>query len=86
VRSERADPETRGAGGALEPPPTDGLFGARMLHGARNAAVEWFERLLPAAGGCDPALQRGEAGDSRSIRLGADGTRHPARARGARGS
>ncbi|HKA29079.1 MAG TPA: hypothetical protein VKH82_06880 [Candidatus Binatia bacterium] len=57
-----------------------------MLHGARNAAVEWFERLLPAAGGCDPALQRGEAGDSRSIRLGADGTRHPARARGARGS
>ena len=57
-----------------------------MLHGATNVAVEWFERLLPAAGGGDPVLQRGEAGDSRSIRLEAHGTRHPARACIARGS
>ena len=70
----------------LEPAEVDGLFLREVLYGAGLAAVEWFERLLPAAGGCDPVLQRGEAGDSRSIRLGAQGTRHPARACIARGS
>jgi len=53
-----------------------------MLHGARIAAVEWFERLLPAAGrNCRPG-----AGDSRSIRLAAQGPRHAVRARAADGT
>ena len=50
-----------------------------MLHGARTAAVEWFERLLPSAG--DEfllATLRTGAGDDRSIRLEAHGARHAA--------
>jgi hypothetical protein len=52
-----------------------------MLHGARIAAVEWFERLLPATGDCRPG-----AGDSRSIRLEAHGSRHAAWTRAAYGT
>jgi tRNA A37 threonylcarbamoyladenosine biosynthesis protein TsaE len=48
-----------------------------VLYGAGIAAVEWYERLLPAAG--DEFLLvslRAGAGDSRSIRLEAHGPRH----------
>src|SRR5499426_4091316 len=34
----------------LEPPLADTLFLREVLYGAGVAAVEWFERLLPAAG------------------------------------
>ena len=47
-----------------------------MLNGAGIAAVEWCERLLPAAGGgLIAARGRAGAGDSRSIRLEAHGFR-----------
>jgi hypothetical protein len=50
-----------------------------VLYGAGIAAVEWFERLLPAAGDALLAVVgRGGAGDSRSIRLEAHGPRHEA--------
>jgi len=50
-----------------------------VLYGAGIAAVEWFERLLPAAG--DEVLRVARwsgAGDSRSIRLEAHGPRYEA--------
>ena len=66
----------------LEPAQVDGLFLREVLYGAGLAAVEWFERLLPAAGrDC-----RLGAGDSRSIRLAAQGPRHAVRARAADGT
>jgi hypothetical protein len=47
-----------------------------MLHGATIAAVEWFERLLPAAGDqLRLVTVHARAGDSRSIRLEAHGFR-----------
>ncbi len=61
----------------LEPPLADTLFLRDLLYGPGIAAVEWFERLLPAAG--DEFLLvtlRVGAGDSRSIRLAAHGPRH----------
>jgi hypothetical protein len=79
-----------GVGGKLcrlEPPLTDRLFLREVLYGAGIAAVEWFERLLPAAG--DEVLlvtRRAGAGDSRSIRLEAHGPRHEARPRAALGT
>ena len=63
----------------LEPPLADAWFLREMLYGPGVAAVEWFERLLPAAG--DEFLLvtlRAGAGDDRSIRLEAHGPRHEA--------
>ena len=63
----------------LEPPLRDGLFLREVLYGAGVAAVEWFDRLLPAAG--DDALRvtlRYADGDGRAIRLAAHGARHEA--------
>ena len=63
----------------LEPPLADALLLREVLYGAGIAAVEWFERLLPAAG--DEFLLvtlRAGAGDNRSIRLEAHGPRHAA--------
>ena len=70
----------------LEPAQVDGLFLREVLYGAGLAAVEWFERLLPAAGGCNPASRRAGAGDSRSIRLAAPGRRSLSPAPVARGT
>lgn len=58
-----------------------------MLNGAGVAAVEWFERLLPAAGDelLLVTLCTG-TGDSRSIRLEAHGPRHEAWLRAALGT
>jgi len=61
----------------LEPPLADALFLRELLYGTGVAAVEWFERLLPAAG--DEFLLvtlRAGTGDMRSIRLEAHGPRH----------
>ena len=61
----------------LEPPLADALFLRELLYGTGVAAVEWFERLLPAAG--DEFLLvtlRAGTGDTRSIRLEAHGPRH----------
>jgi tRNA threonylcarbamoyladenosine biosynthesis protein TsaE len=61
----------------LDPPLADTHFLRELLYGSGVAAVEWFERLLPAAG--DEFLLvtlRAGAGDSRSIRLEAHGRRH----------
>jgi tRNA threonylcarbamoyladenosine biosynthesis protein TsaE len=71
----------------LEPPITDTLFLREVLYGAGIAAVEWFERLLPAAGDefLLVTLQAG-AGDCRSIRLEAHGPRHEAWLRAALGT
>ncbi|HEV7734935.1 MAG TPA: tRNA (adenosine(37)-N6)-threonylcarbamoyltransferase complex ATPase subunit type 1 TsaE [Candidatus Binatia bacterium] len=55
----------------------DALFLREVLYGDGVAAVEWFERLLPAAG--DEYLLvslRYGAGDHRSIHLTAHGSRH----------
>ena len=71
----------------LEPAEVDGLFLREVLYGAGLAAVEWFERLLPAAG--DEYLLvtlRYGAGDSRSIRLEAHGPRHATWLRAALGA
>jgi hypothetical protein len=58
-----------------------------VLYGAGIAAVEWFERLLPAAGGeSGLVILRTGAGDSRSIRLAAHGPRHEAWLRAALGT
>jgi tRNA threonylcarbamoyladenosine biosynthesis protein TsaE len=63
----------------LEPPLADTLFLREVLYGPGVAAVEWFERLLPAAGAefLLVTLHVG-AGDSRAIRLAAHGSRHAA--------
>jgi tRNA threonylcarbamoyladenosine biosynthesis protein TsaE len=61
----------------LEQAQVDALFLREVLYGEGIAAVEWFERLLPAAG--DEFLLvmlRHGAGDSRSIRLDAHGPLH----------
>jgi tRNA threonylcarbamoyladenosine biosynthesis protein TsaE len=63
----------------LEPPLRDTLFLREVLYGAGVAAVEWFDRLLPAAG--DDVLRvilRHAGGDRRAIRLAAYGPRHEA--------
>ena len=63
----------------FEPPLQDALFLRDVLYGPGIAAVEWFDRLLPAAG--DDALRvvlRYADGDHRTIRLEAHGTRHEA--------
>lgn len=63
----------------LEPPLADIEFLREVLYGAGIAAVEWFERLLPAAG--DEFLLvtlRAGAGDARSILMEAHGPRHAA--------
>jgi tRNA threonylcarbamoyladenosine biosynthesis protein TsaE len=54
-------------------------FLRELLYGPGVAAVEWFERLLPAAGDeyLLVTLQAG-AGDARAIRLEAYGPRHAA--------
>jgi tRNA threonylcarbamoyladenosine biosynthesis protein TsaE len=63
----------------LEPPLVDTLFLREVLHGAGVAAVEWFDRLLPA---CEnDALRvslRHADGERRAIRLAAAGPRHEA--------
>jgi len=63
----------------LEAPIADTEFLRELLYGSGVAAVEWFERLLPAAG--DEFLLvtlRAGAGDERAIRLEAHGPRHAA--------
>jgi len=63
----------------LEPPLRDTLFLREVLYGAGVAAVEWFDRLLPDAGG--DALRvtlRYADGERRQIRLAAHGPRHEA--------
>jgi len=63
----------------LEPPLPDELFLREVLYGAGVAAVEWFDRLLPAAG--DDALRVTLSyadADGRTIRLAAHGPRHQA--------
>jgi tRNA threonylcarbamoyladenosine biosynthesis protein TsaE len=62
-----------------EPPPVDTLFLREAIYGAGVAAVEWFEHLLPDAGGefLLVTLRTG-AGDDRAIRLEAHGARHAA--------
>jgi tRNA threonylcarbamoyladenosine biosynthesis protein TsaE len=61
----------------LEAPGADELFFRDVLYGEGVAAVEWFERLLPAAG--DDYLLvtlHHAAGDRRTIHLTAFGKRH----------
>src|SRR5499426_1015753 len=54
----------------LEPPLRDTLFLREVLHGAGVAAVEWFDRLLPAcAGDALRVTLRHADGDRRTIRL-----------------
>jgi tRNA threonylcarbamoyladenosine biosynthesis protein TsaE len=63
----------------LEPPLAHIEFLREVLYGAGVAAVEWFERLLPAAG--DEYLLvmlRAGTGDARSILMEAHGPRHAA--------
>ena len=61
----------------FDAPLTDTLFLREALYGAGVAAVEWFERLLPAAGDQFLLLTlRSLAGDDRTIRLAAHGARH----------
>jgi tRNA threonylcarbamoyladenosine biosynthesis protein TsaE len=62
-----------------EPPLLDTLFLREALYGAGVAAVEWFDRLLPAAGDAYllATLRTGD-GDHRSIRFEARGARHAA--------
>ena len=63
----------------LEPPLADTLFLREVLYGAGVAAVEWFDRLLPACGDdvLRVVLSHGE-GERRTIRLTAHGGRHEA--------
>ena len=63
----------------LEPPLADTLFLRDVLYGAGVAAVEWFDRLLPACGDdvLRVVLSHGE-GERRTIRLTAHGGRHEA--------
>ena len=61
----------------LERPLDDELFFRDVLYGEGVAAVEWFDRLLPAAG--DEALLihfRWLGGDRRAIEMSAYGPRH----------
>ena len=63
----------------LEAPPVDAEFLREALYGPGVAAVEWFDRLVPAAG--DEYLLvtlRCGVGDRRAIRLEAHGVRHQA--------
>jgi len=63
----------------LEAPIADTEFLRELLYGPGVAAVEWFERLPPAAS--DEFLLvtlRAGAGDERAIRLEAHGPRHAA--------
>lgn len=66
----------------LERPQDDELFFRDVLYGDGVAAVEWFDRLLPAAGN-DVLVIRLDVGsradpDRRAIRLEAHGARHEA--------
>ena len=61
----------------LERPLDDELFFRDVLYGEGVAAVEWFDRLLPAAG--DEALLihfRWLGGERRSLEISAHGPRH----------
>ena len=65
----------------LESPLRDELFFRDVLYGEGVAAVEWFDRLLPAAG--DEVLlvtlrypETGAPEDHRRVRLEAEGARH----------
>lgn len=64
----------------LERPRDDELFFRDVLYGEGVAAVEWFDRLLPAAGDEVLVVTLGYAGrdlpEARVIRLEAQGTRH----------
>ncbi|MFN8543448.1 MAG: tRNA (adenosine(37)-N6)-threonylcarbamoyltransferase complex ATPase subunit type 1 TsaE [Candidatus Binatia bacterium] len=61
----------------LETPVADELFLRDVLFGAGVVAVEWFERLLPAAGAEYLLVTLHHArGDRRTIRLEAHGPRH----------
>ncbi|HZP43741.1 MAG TPA: tRNA (adenosine(37)-N6)-threonylcarbamoyltransferase complex ATPase subunit type 1 TsaE [Candidatus Binatia bacterium] len=63
----------------LERPLDDELFFRDVLYGEGVAAVEWFDRLLPAAG--DEVLVvtlTAAGGERRAIRLEARGPRHAA--------
>ena len=63
----------------LEPPVTDQLWLRDVLYGDGVAAVEWVDRLLPAAG--DEMLLVSlhyDGEDRRRIRLEAHGSRHTA--------
>ena len=63
----------------LEPPVTDQLWLRDVLYGDGVAAVEWVDRLLPAAGDEMLLVTLRYAGeDWRSIRLEARGARHTA--------
>jgi tRNA threonylcarbamoyladenosine biosynthesis protein TsaE len=61
----------------LETPLRDTLFLREVLYGAGVAAVEWFDRLLPAAAEdvLRVTLRHGD-GDRRTIALAAHGARH----------
>jgi tRNA threonylcarbamoyladenosine biosynthesis protein TsaE len=61
----------------LERPRDDEVSLREVLYGEGVAAVEWFDRLLPAAG--DEVLVvtlSGDGGERRTIRLEAHGPRH----------
>jgi tRNA threonylcarbamoyladenosine biosynthesis protein TsaE len=63
----------------LEPPLRDTLFLREVLYGAGVAAVEWFDRLLPACeGDVLRVTLRYADGERRTIRLAAQGPRHEA--------
>jgi tRNA threonylcarbamoyladenosine biosynthesis protein TsaE len=63
----------------LEPPVTDQLWLRDVLYGDGVAAVEWVDRLLPAAGDEILLVTLRYAGDDRrTIRLEARGPRHTA--------
>jgi tRNA threonylcarbamoyladenosine biosynthesis protein TsaE len=63
----------------LERPLDDELFFRDVLYGEGVAAVEWFDRLLPAAGDELLLVTLGlEAGSRRTVRLAARGPRHEA--------
>ncbi len=63
----------------LEPPVIDQLWLRDVLYGDGMAAVEWVDRLLPAAGDEMLLVSLHYAGDDRrTIRLEAHGPRHTA--------
>jgi tRNA threonylcarbamoyladenosine biosynthesis protein TsaE len=72
-RPDRASDSVR-----LERPSDDELFFRELLYGPGVAAVEWFERLQPAAGEefLLATLRYTRGDDHRVIRLRAHGARH----------
>jgi tRNA threonylcarbamoyladenosine biosynthesis protein TsaE len=73
-----AEPQASLERPSLERPSDDELFFRELLYGPGIAAVEWFERLRPAAGEefLLATLRYTRGGDHRVIRLRAHGARH----------